>query len=92
MLTMHVRLYSRPGCHLCEETLTDIETLREEFDFLLEEINIDDDPALKERLGHQIPVVTVDGGHKVTNPVTKERLHRSFSRAFKVRQESQEQA
>lgn len=91
MLTMNVRLYSRPGCHLCEEALATIENLRDDFDFLLEEINIDDDPALKERLGLQIPVVTVDGGKKIANSVTEERLRRAFEHALKARKEAHPQ-
>lgn len=87
MLTLHVRLYSRPGCHLCEDALGIIETLRDKYEFLLEEINIDEDPALKERLGSQIPVVTVDGGNKIAGNVTLERLQRAFDKALKARQE-----
>lgn len=91
MLTLHVRLYSRPGCHLCEEVMTIIENLRNDYDFLLEEINIDEDPALNARLGHQIPVVTVDGGNKIANGVTEERLRRAFARSLKTRKEAQPQ-
>ncbi len=91
MLTLHVRLYSRPDCHLCEDALANIETLRSDYDFLLEEINIDEDPALIERLGHQIPVVTVDGGKKIATPVSEERLRRAFDLALKARQDAQPQ-
>ena len=86
MVTLHVRLYSRPGCHLCEGALQMLETLRDDFDFLLEEVNIDEDPALKDRLGEQIPVITIDGGNRVAGSVTPDKLRRAFSRAVKARQ------
>lgn len=88
MLTLHVRLYSRPGCHLCEDALSLLESMREDYNFLLEEVNIDEDPALKERLGHQIPVVTVDGGNRVASTITADRLKRAFERALKAREET----
>ena len=89
MTTLHVRLYSRPGCHLCEDTLQAVESLRNDYDFLLEEINIDEDPALKERLGQQIPVITVDGGNRVAGAISEEKLRRAFAKALKARQTTQ---
>ena len=89
MMTLHVRLYSRPGCELCESALQLVETLRGDFDFLLEEVNIEEDPALKDRLGEQIPVVTIDGGNRVAGSVTQDKLRRAFSRALKARQANQ---
>ena len=89
MMPLHVRLYSRPGCHLCEEALQVVEALRLDYEFLLEEINIDEDPALKERLGQSIPVVTVDGGNRVAGDISPEKLRRAFSKAQKARQTTQ---
>ena len=91
-MPLNVRLYSRPGCNLCEDALSVVENLRGDFNFLLEEVNIDEDPALKERLGHQIPVITVDGGNKITGDVTEERVRRAFNRALKAREESSSQS
>ena len=88
MFTLHVRLYSRVGCHLCENALLELEKLRDEYEFLIEEINIDEDPALKERLGDQIPVITVDGGNRVAGGITEEKLRRAFSKALKIRKEN----
>ena len=42
-----VRLYTRPGCHLCEEAREAILALRSELgSFELEEVDIDSDDAL----------------------------------------------
>jgi glutaredoxin len=58
-----VTLYSRPGCHLCEEAKEAIASLLREFHAVLREVNIDDDPLLKERYGWDVPVIFI-GRHK----------------------------
>jgi glutaredoxin len=58
-----VTLYSRPGCHLCEEAKSAIAPLLREFGATLREVNIDEDVALKELYGWDIPVILI-GRHK----------------------------
>jgi glutaredoxin len=58
-----VTLYTRPGCHLCEQAKAAIAPLLGQFGAVLREVNIDDDPVLKERYGWDIPVIFI-GGHK----------------------------
>ena len=58
-----VTLYTRPGCHLCEEAKAAIAPLLREFSAALHEINIDEDAVLKERYGWDIPVIFI-GQHK----------------------------
>jgi len=58
-----VTLYSRPGCHLCEEAKDAIAPLLREFHATLREVNIDEDAVLKERYGWDIPVIFI-GRHK----------------------------
>jgi len=58
-----VTLYSRPGCHLCEEAKAAIAPLLREFGAVLHEINVDEDAVLKERYGWDIPVIFI-GSHK----------------------------
>ena len=56
-----VTLYTRVGCHLCEEAE---QALREEqatTPFRLELVDVDRDPALARRYGVRVPVVAVDG-------------------------------
>jgi glutaredoxin len=57
-----VTLYTRPGCHLCEEAREAILGLREEVPpFELSEVNIERDDGLLARYLERIPVVAVDG-------------------------------
>lgn len=58
---MRVTLYSRDGCHLCEEVRAQLETLRSEYSFSLMEVDIDADEALKQRYDYEVPVVMIDG-------------------------------
>ena len=56
-----VVLYSRPGCHLCDEARRVIGSVRAVAVFAFEEIDIETDEALIRDYGIRIPVVTVDG-------------------------------
>ncbi len=57
----HLTVYSKPGCHLCEEAIRTLTHLQAQTPFTLEEINIQDDPALFAEYGEQIPVVLLNG-------------------------------
>lgn len=56
-----ITLYSREKCHLCEDAKTVISDLRSEFDFTLQEVDIDTEDRLTELYGLMIPVVVIDG-------------------------------
>jgi glutaredoxin len=56
-----VTIYTRPGCHLCEEAKAAILSAGCETEFQLEEINIDSDETLLERYRYEIPVVMING-------------------------------
>jgi len=75
-----VTVYSRPGCHLCEEAKREIESAGCDGEFTLEEINIDSDPALLERYQYDIPIVLIDGvrvfKHRVDPRDFKRKLRR----------------
>jgi glutaredoxin len=52
-----VTIYSRPGCHLCDEAKSQIAPLLKEFGARLTEINIDEDPELRARYDYDVPVI-----------------------------------
>jgi glutaredoxin len=54
-----VTLYTRAGCHLCDEARATIAQTLAEFGAQLREVNIDDDAVLKERYGCDIPVIFI---------------------------------
>jgi glutaredoxin len=59
-----VTLYTRPGCHLCEEAKALIAPLLREFGAALREVNIEDDAVLRKRYGSDVPLIFL-GAHKV---------------------------
>jgi glutaredoxin len=75
-----VRLYTRPGCHLCEEAHREMLAADCADLFELEEINIDEDPALKELYGWEIPVVTINGHKAFKYRLTAEEFRRKLRR------------
>jgi len=55
-------VYSRPGCHLCEEAIEQLVALHGEgYRFELHEVDIESDELLLRRYLERIPVVEVDG-------------------------------
>jgi glutaredoxin len=57
----HVILYTRPGCHLCEEAKEEMKAAGCQELYTLEEINIEGDEKLKELYGWEIPVIFING-------------------------------
>jgi len=73
-----VTVYSRPGCHLCDEALAVLERMRAELGFELAERDITGDEALERAYFERIPVIALDGEvlfeYFVEEPVLRERL------------------
>ena len=83
---LHIELYSRPGCHLCEDLRTLCERLRSEFRLQLTEVNVDADPALAARYGAEVPVLFIDGRKAVKFRTTEAALRRRLQRRLLLRQ------
>ncbi len=56
-----VTLYSRPGCHLCDDMKAVVSRVGRDVPLRLTEIDISNDPALEREHGHEIPVLLVEG-------------------------------
>ncbi len=56
-----VVLYSRRGCHLCDQARDVILSVRAHEPFAFDDVDIDTDDDLLRKYGIRIPVVTVDG-------------------------------
>ena len=54
-------IYSRPGCHLCDEMKAVVRTVAQSVPVTLEEIDISTDPRLEALYGLEIPVLMVEG-------------------------------
>ncbi|QSG05135.1 glutaredoxin family protein [Halapricum desulfuricans] len=58
-----ITVYRRHPCELCEEAVETIESAAEEASIpvAIETVDVDSDPALRDRYGDRVPVVAVDG-------------------------------
>lgn len=58
---MTVTLYTRAGCHLCDEAKRVIQSVRPRAEFHYEEFDIDAEPGLRQLYNEEVPVISIDG-------------------------------
>ncbi len=58
-MSVKLTLYSRTGCHLCEDMERALSELATEFDFNIEIILIENNKALEQTYGTKIPVLAM---------------------------------
>jgi glutaredoxin len=73
-----VVMYTRQGCHLCEQAWALLERLRRRHGFTLTATDVDTDPALAAEHGEHVPVVAVDGRVRFRGGVNPILLRRVF--------------
>ena len=73
-----VVLYSRPGCHLCDDARRVVDRVCAELGETYEEVDISGDPDLEARFGDEIPVTFVDGEQHDFFRVSADRLRRAL--------------
>ncbi|GAB2871833.1 glutaredoxin family protein [Nocardioides pacificus] len=74
-----VTFYTRPGCHLCDEARVVVQQVCAELGERFDEIDIDEDPALTDRYGEEIPVTLVDGRQHDFWRVSADRLRAALT-------------
>jgi glutaredoxin len=75
-----VVLYTRTGCHLCDDAKVILERYASHGHFTIDEIDIDTDASLREQYGTCVPVVLVDGKVRFRGRVNEVLLRRLLSR------------
>ena len=75
-----VTVFSRHGCHLCEDAIKTLENMREELAFEIEIIYIDGDAELEKLYGHEVPVIHINGEHHDFYRVDPERFRTSLEK------------
>jgi glutaredoxin len=76
----NVVIYSRPGCHLCDEAKQIIAAAGHVDEYTLDEINIESNPELFKRYQHDIPVITIDGIETFKHRLTVEQFQSAIAR------------
>jgi glutaredoxin len=69
-----VTLYTKDGCHLCEEARTVLDRVRKDLPFEFEEVYLRDDDTEFAGYRESIPVVTVNGAEAFKFRVNEKRL------------------
>jgi len=73
-----ITLYTREGCHLCEEAKAAILSLVSEFGATLREVDIDDDPILHDRYTNDVPVIFLGSKMVVQHRLDPAQLRRQL--------------
>ena len=61
MMSRHLTVYIRHGCHLCTEMTQALERLRPELGFDYATVDIDAEPELRARYDTRVPVLVANG-------------------------------
>jgi glutaredoxin len=74
-----VTIYSRPGCHLCDEMKALVLEVGRSVPFSLREIDISDNAELETLYGLEIPVLLVDGWKIAKYRVSEQQFRRALN-------------
>ena len=80
-----VLLYSKPGCHLCDDARAVVAQVCAELDETYAEVDISSSEELGARYGEEIPVTFVDGAQHDFWRVDPDRLRAALVGAPRVR-------
>ena len=82
-MLIQLTLFTKPGCHLCEEAKTVVDSVITDFksDYRIElkEVNILEDQALLEKYGEEIPVLQINGATHAYWRIDSERLNQALA-------------
>jgi glutaredoxin len=76
-----VTIYSRPGCHLCDDMKALVEKVARTIPLTLEDIDIFGDDDLEAEYGLEIPVLCVEGKRIANGRISEATLARILTSA-----------
>ncbi len=79
-MTLSATLYTRPGCHLCEDAEANLGRLRTRHPHALRLVDITSDARLMQEYGLRIPVLAI-GGYEYDAPLPAAVLERALRQA-----------
>ncbi len=79
-----VTLYTRPGCHLCDEAKEAMLAARCADEYTLDEVNIESDPLLLHLYRNDIPVILINDIEAFRHRVATEDFRREVTRVQKA--------
>jgi glutaredoxin len=78
MSVVRVVMYTREGCHLCDDALRMLEALRKCYDVELETVDVDSAPELVQLHGERVPVIVVNGKERFWGRINRVLLERQL--------------
>lgn len=75
-----IEIYTKPGCHLCEEAKRVLLSVQKDLPFELHEINIENNAHYYETYKEEIPVVLIDGKKAFKFKVDEDQLRKRLRR------------
>ena len=75
-----ITIYSRTGCHLCDDAQKILESMQKELNFDIEVIDIDESAELIKLYSDQVPVIHIDGLHHDFYKVDPDRFRSSLEK------------
>lgn len=75
-----VTIFSRQGCHLCDDAHKTLQSMQAELGFEIEVIDIDQNQDLVNLYSDQVPVIHIDGQHHDFYKVDPERFRSSLEK------------
>jgi glutaredoxin len=77
---MILTLYSKPGCHLCDDLREFLNELAPELALTVREVDIEKDSTVFDRYRHRIPVLVMNGREIVEGKVSERDLRAALAR------------
>ena len=77
---IRLTIYTRPGCHLCDDMKDLIGKVGERIPLTLEDVDIYADDELEEKYGLEIPVLFVEGERVASVRITEDALVRILTK------------
>lgn len=75
----HLTLYTRSGCHLCEDMKAVVRQVAHQIPLDLEEVDITARPGLEAKYGLEVPVLLIDGRKAAKIRITETQLLRKLA-------------
>ena len=79
-----IQLFSKAGCHLCDEAKVFLDGLARRVPFKVEVVDVERDPVWRSLLAEHVPVVDVGGGVRLYWPFTADDVLRALNEATRT--------
>jgi hypothetical protein len=77
---IRITLYGRADCHLCHEMRVVVEAVGRRMPLVVDEVDVDGDPALAAAYGDEVPVLCINGRKAFSARVDAARLEARLRR------------